>query len=235
MRPSSASAHIFPGCCLTSSTARSESASGVASNCSSPRRTASGPRNGFVARTIAKRSYALPEPLQREREPLDVGRGRRSRTRPGAGTAPRRRTSARSRRSPPSRSTRRPARRPRSGARSRSRTRGADARERPDVLVRNALGARAGRDEGNRVRSGQSAAASATSSESTGVGTPSRSPARTTAPRDRVELGGPPGDDVPRGRGREVGSISMIRVHWAEGMSLTPSAAATAQASSTAA
>ena len=39
-----------------SSTARSESASGVARSWSRPRRTVSGPRNGFVARTIAKRS-----------------------------------------------------------------------------------------------------------------------------------------------------------------------------------
>src|SRR5688572_28369639 len=51
------SSHIFPGCCLTSSTARTESASGVGCSCSSPRRITSGPRKGFVARTIANRSY----------------------------------------------------------------------------------------------------------------------------------------------------------------------------------
>src|SRR5213078_2969666 len=54
VRPSTI--HIFPGCCFTRSTARIESASGVASSCSRPRRNASGPRNGFVARTIANRS-----------------------------------------------------------------------------------------------------------------------------------------------------------------------------------
>ena len=76
MRPSSASSHIFPGCCFTSSTARIESASGVASSCVEP--TPDDVRAAERIRRTDEREEVVPlvEVLERVREPLDVGRGR---------------------------------------------------------------------------------------------------------------------------------------------------------------
>ena len=115
VRPSSSSTHIFPGCCLTSSTARSESASVVPSNCSA-RETGSWPARSRTGRTSRGGGRACRRATRCPATSL-------SRTRTVAETELRLRTSARSRRSTRSPSTRRLARRPRSEARSRSRRR----------------------------------------------------------------------------------------------------------------
>jgi len=69
----SSTTHIFPGCCFTSSTARIESASGVASSCCRPRGNTSGPTEWIGRPDDREEVVVLPELFERVREPLDVG------------------------------------------------------------------------------------------------------------------------------------------------------------------
>ena len=78
------------------------------------------------------------------------------------------------------------------------------AGERADVLPRNALRPRAGRDEGDRGLAPSEPDGFGDELVSTGHGDAEALARANDRARDRVELGRPPASDVPRGRGREA-------------------------------
>ena len=171
VRASSSSTHVLPGCCFTSSTARSESASGVARLVQASANRV-GPAEGVRGADQREERVALGQRLEREAEPFDVGR-RRGRVlgRPQKGHVG----------AVPARDVR-----DLLGVGGHDHTlesvaleRGLDGvreegvtRELAHVLLRHPLGARARRDEGDRGRRGHRSPAAAASSVSVGHGTP---------------------------------------------------------------
>ena len=189
MRPSSASVHIFPGCCLTSSTARIESASGVARSWSSPRTHHVRPAERIRRAHDREEVVALARAARASTRSTRCRETWRSRTRLGAGTGRRRRTSGRRRRSP---RVRRDDDTLEDAALPRRLDRVGEERvpgERSDVLAGHALGSRA-RAPINATAPACEPPRRPRSARSTGTrDTEPAAAARTTDAGDRVELG----------------------------------------------